>query len=150
MKGTIDEQGIAVFSGEQQIYAGTIYAEGGYVYGNLAVQIGGTKYHFDKEPEPGEPKQLPDPWRVEFDFAEELAARTGNQAGSDPKKAQFWVGTLDYNSAAPSDKPYTIEMTLYAGMEPRKHTVVSFLVADTPGPGEGGGGGEKPKPPDRP
>lgn len=151
LRGTNNAQGFAPFSGEQ-VNAGTIYSEGGTVYGDVAVRIGDTMYHFDKpEPAPGEPEQLPAPYRLEVKFSNSLIAATeGVQPGFNPQKAQFWVGTLDCNSATPSDKPYKIEITLYAGGETRKHTAVSFLVADAPlcgGPGEEpeeGGGGEKP------
>jgi hypothetical protein len=154
LRGT--KQGVATFRGEK-VNAGTIYNEGGTVYGDVAVQIGSTKYHFDLDPEPVGVEQLPDPYRLEFKFSDSLLAATeGMQPGFDPEKAQFWVGTLNCNSATPPDKPYQIEMTLYAGGEPRKHTEVSFLVADDPlcggggpEPGESGGGGEEP-PPRRP
>ncbi len=124
-----------------------IYEEGQYVYGEAAVQIGETTYHFDKS---GVEEQLPDPWWVEFEFDELLVARTGNQAGFDPKKAQFWVGTLDGNSAIGEDDPYSLTMRLYEGIELRRSIQVFFTVADV---AEAGGGGEevfdKP-PPDRP
>jgi hypothetical protein len=154
LRGTNNAQGFATFSGEH-IDAGTIYAEGGTVYGDVAVQIGDTVYHFDKpKPAPGEPEQLPAPYRLEFKFSESLVSATEGKAGFNPQKAQFWVGELNCNSATPPDKPYEIEMTLYAGGEMRKHTAVSFLVPDNPfcdrggeEPEEGGGGG---KPPVRP
>jgi hypothetical protein len=154
MRGTNTEQGVATFSGEK-VNAGAIYNEGGTVYGDVAVWIGGTKYHFDQDPEPVGLEQLPDPYRLEFEFADSLIAATeGIQPGFNPQKAQFWVGTLDCNSAVPSDKPYKIEMTLYAGGEARKHTEVSFLVADSPscdvGGEEPGEGDKGEKPPVRP
>jgi hypothetical protein len=120
------------------------------------VRIGDTVYQFDQDPEPEGAQQLPAPYRLEFKFSDSLIAATEGsmQPGFNPQKAQFWVGTLDCNSAAPVDKPYKIEMTLYAGGEIRKHTEISFLVADAPlcggggeEPDEGGGG---PIPPDRP
>jgi hypothetical protein len=149
LRGT--KQGVATFSGER-VNAGPIYSEGGTVYGDVAVQIGSTKYHFDQDPEPAGAEQLPAPYRVEFKFSDSLIAATeGMQPGFDPVKAQFWVGTLDCNSAVPADKPHKIEMTLYAGGEARKHTEISFLVADDPlcggggpEPGEGGGIDGKP------
>jgi hypothetical protein len=151
MRGTNNAQGFVALSGEQ-IDAGMIYDEGGTVYGDVAVQIEDTVYHFDKDPEPGEPGQLPASYRLEFEFSDSLIAATeGIQPGFNLQKAQFWVGTLDCHSAVPSDKPYKIGMTLYAGMETRKHIEVSFLVADAPlcggpseGPEEGGGGGPPP------
>jgi hypothetical protein len=119
-----------------------IYEEGRFVYGEAAVQIGDTVYHFDKpEVAPGEPEQLPDPWRVEFEFAEELVARTGNQAGCNAKKAQFWAGTLGGHSAVGEESPYHLTMKLYEGNELRKSIQVFFTVADAPeasGVGEGG------------
>jgi hypothetical protein len=122
-----------------------IYEEGRFVYGEAAVQIGATTYHFDKpEVGPGEPEQLPDPWRVEFEFAEQLVARTGNQAGFDPKKAQFWVGALDDDSAVGEERPYRLTMKLYEGNEVRESIQVLFTVADapaSPGPGPEPGGG---------
>jgi hypothetical protein len=149
LRGTNNAQSFVALSGEQ-IDAGTIYAEGGTVYGDVAVRIGDTVYHFDQEPAPGEPEQLPAPYRLEFEFSDPLIAATeGMKPGFNDQKAQFWVGTLDYNSAVSADKPYKIEMTLYYGMEPRKHTLVSFLVADAPGPGESGGPGGPPPPPRR-
>jgi hypothetical protein len=125
-----------------------IYQEGKFVYGEAAVQIGATTYHFDKpEVEPGEPEQLPDPWQVEFEFAEELLARTGNQAGFNSKKAQFWVGTLDGHSAIGEDNPYSLTMKLYEGNELRKSIQVFFTVADAPSPPGPSGPGTKPPPP---
>jgi hypothetical protein len=133
LRDTNKAQGSATFPGEEHVDAGTIYTEGGTVYGDVAVRIGDTMYHFDKDPEPGEPEQLPDPYRLEFKFSGSLIAATeGIIPGSNPKKAQFWVGTLDCNSATPPDKPYKIEMTLYAGEKVRKHTEISFLVANDP------------------
>jgi len=132
LRGTNNAQGFAAFSGEH-VDAGTIYSEGSTVYGEVAVRIGDTVYHFDKEPAPGEPEQLPGPYRLEVKFSDSLIAATeGFQPGFNPKKAQFWVGTLNCNSATPPDKPYKIEMTLCAGEEARKHIEISFLVADDP------------------
>jgi len=150
LRGTNNAQGFATFSGEH-VDAGTIYSEGGYVYGDVAVRIGDTMYHFDKpKPAPGEPEQLPGLYRLEVEFSEPLVSAAEGKAGFNSQKAQFWVGEMDCNSATPPDKPYKIEMTLYAGGEIRKHTTVSFLVADDPFCGGGGeepeegGGGEKP------
>jgi hypothetical protein len=150
LRGTNNAQGLARFSGEH-VDAGAIYSEGSTVYGDVAVRIGDTVYHFDKEPAPGEPEQLPDPYRLEVEFSDSLIAATeGIQPGFNPQKAQFWVGTLNCNSAV--SEPYRIEMTLYAGGEARKHTEISFLVADDPlcgggpEPDEGGGGGKVPPP----
>jgi hypothetical protein len=74
------------------------------------------------------------------------------EPGFDPKKAGFWVGTLDGNSATGEDKPYSLTMRLYEGSEWRKSIQVFFAVKDAPeggGGGEdgGGGGGGKPPPP---
>ena len=151
MRETLTEAGFAALSGDQ-VNAGEIYEEKKYIYGNAAVQIGATTYHFDKqEVGPGEPEQLPDPWRVEFEFDQLLVARTGNQAGFNPKKAQFWVGTLDSDSAVGEDNPYSLTIKLYEGNELRESLQVFFTVADAPegGGGEGGpgGGGGKPTPP---
>jgi hypothetical protein len=148
LRDTNNAQGFAAFNGEY-VDVGTIYTEERTVYGDVAVRIGDTVYHFDKEPAPGEPEQLPSPYRLEFKFSDSLIAATeAMQPGFDPKKAQFWVGELDCNSAVPPDQPYEIEMTLYAGGEIRKHTTVSFLVADAPLCGgeepDEGDGGEKP------
>lgn len=152
LRGTNNAQGLATFSGEH-VDAGTIYAEGGTVYGDVAVRIGDKVYHFDKEHGPGEPEQLPAPYRMEVKFSDSLLAATeGIKPGFNPQKAQFWVGTLNCNSATPPDKPYQMAMTLYAGAEVRKHTEIRFLVADAPLCGAGGkepqegGGGEKPPP----
>jgi len=126
LRGTNNAQGLATFSGEH-VDAGTIYVEEGTVYGDVAVRIGDTMYHFDKEPAPGEPEQLPAPYRLDVKFSDSLiAAAEGVIPGSNPQKAQFWVGTLNCNSAV--SEPYWIDMTLYAGGEARKHTKVSFLV----------------------
>ena len=151
LRGTNNAQGFATFSGEH-VDAGAIYSEGSTVYGDVAVRIGDTMHHFDKEPAPGEPEQLPALYRLDVKFSDSLIAATeGIIPGSNPQKAQFWVGTLNCNSAV-SDKPYEIEMTLYAGGEARKHTEISFLVSDNPlcgggpEPEEGGGGVEGPPP----
>jgi hypothetical protein len=148
LRGTNNAQGLATFSAEH-VDAGTIYVEEGTVYGDVAVRIGDAMYHFDKEPAPGEPQQLPAPYRLEVKFSDSLIAATeGIIPGSNPQKAQFWVGTLNCNSAV--SEPYRIEMNLYAGGEARKHTEISFLVSDNPlcgggpEPEEGGGGGEGP------
>jgi len=148
LRDTLTETGFAVLSSDRP-NGGMIYEEGKFVYGEAAVQIGETIYHFDKpEVEPGDPEQLPDPWRVEFEFAEELVARTGNQAGFDRQKAQFWVGTLDYDSAVGEDNPYSLMMKLYEGDELRGSIQVFFTVADAPGPGPGPEGTpDKPPPP---
>jgi hypothetical protein len=133
-----------------------VYREGQCVYGDAAVQIGETTYHFDKpEVEPGEPEQLPNPWRVEFEFDDKLKAYTNQSedcakdgAGFNPKKAWFWVGTLDGSSAVGEDNPYSLTMKLYEGDELRKSIQVFFAVADVPGGGGGssGGGGGKSTP----
>ena len=129
-----------------QVNGGMIYEEGRFVYGEAAVQIGETTYHFAKpEVRPGEPEQLPDHWRVEFEFADALVARTGNQAGFNPKKAQFWVGTLDSDSAVGEDNRYSLTMKLYNGNELRKSIQVFFTVKDAPG-SPGGGMPTKPIP----
>jgi WD40 repeat protein len=149
LRDTLTETGFATLSGDWP-NGGIIYKEGKFVYGEAAVQIGETTYHFDKpEVEPGEPEQLPDPWRVEFEFAEGLVAHTGNQAGFNPKKAQFWVGTLDGGSAVDENNPYNLTMKLYEGNELRKSIQVFFIVGEAPeslGGGEEGGGGGKPEP----
>jgi hypothetical protein len=132
LRDTRTGTGFAALSGDQP-NGGMIYEEGKFVYGEAAVQIGDTVYHFDKpEVAPGEPEQLPDPWRVEFEFAEELLARSGNAAGFDPKKAQFWVGALDDQSAVGEESPYSLTMKLYEGDELRKSIQVLFTVADAP------------------
>jgi hypothetical protein len=144
LRGTNNPEGLATFSAEH-VDAGLIYAEEGTVYGDVAVRIGDAMYHFDKEPAPGEPEQLPAPYRLDVKFSDSLIAATeGIQPGFNPQKAQFWVGTLNCNSAV--SEPYRIEMTLSAGGEARKHTEISFLVTDNPlcgvgpEPEEGGGG----------
>jgi hypothetical protein len=126
----------------------SFYKEGEYVYGEAAVQLGNTVYHFDRpEVEPSKPEQLPDHWRVEFEFAEGLKARTGNQADFDPKKARFWVGPLDEHSAVGEDNPYSLTMKLYEGDALRKSIQVFFTVKDAPeSPGDGGGGKPIPTP----
>jgi hypothetical protein len=148
--GTNNAEGFAVLGGDEHVYAGAIYAEGGYVYGNVAVQIGDTVYHSDPK-FATDPKPLPASYRLEVNFSDSLVAATDGKPGFDPQKAQFWVGELDCNSAAPQDKPYKIEMTLSAGGEIQRRAEVSFLVADAPlcggggeEPGEGGGGGGEP------
>jgi hypothetical protein len=148
LRGTNNPEGLATFSAEH-VDAGLIYAEEGTVYGDVAVRIGDAMYHFDKEPAPGEPEQLPAPYRLDVKFSDSLIAATeGIIPGFNPQKAQFWVGTLNCNSAV--SEPYRIEMTLSAGGEARKHTEISFLVTDNPlcgvgpEPEEGGGGGGGP------
>jgi hypothetical protein len=141
LRDTNTETGYAALYGDQP-NGGMIYAEGQFVYGEAAVPIGDTVYHFD---EPDELGQLPDPWRVEFEFAEELETHTGNQAGFDPEKAQFWVGTLDSESAG--EEPYHLTMKLYEGDELRQSLQVFFTVADhLSGPGGEGGPGKPPPP----
>jgi hypothetical protein len=146
-RDTLTEAGFAALSGDQVLNGGMLYEEGKFMYGEAAVQIGDMVYHFDKpEVEPGEPEQLPDPWRVEFEFAEALVAHTGNQAGFNAK-AQFWVGTLDGSSAVGEENPYSLTMRLYEGNELRESIQVLFTVKDAPEGGGGGGGGGKPLPP---
>jgi serine/threonine protein kinase len=146
-RDTLTEAGFAALSGDQVLNGGMLYEEGKFMYGEAAVQIGDMVYHFDKpEVEPGEPEQLPDPWRVEFEFAEALVAHTGNQAGFNAK-AQFWVGTLDGSSAVGEENPYSLTMRLYEGNELRESIQVFFTVKDAPEGGGGGGGGGKPLPP---
>jgi hypothetical protein len=82
---------------------------------------------------------LPDPWRVDFEFDQLLVERTGNGASFDPKKAQFWVGTLDGDSAVGEDNPYSLTMKLYEGNKLWKSIQVFFTVEDAPeSPGSGG------------
>ena len=131
-RGTRTEKGSAALSSDQP-NGEKIYEEKKYVYGDAAVQIGETTYHFDKP--------LPAPWRVEFEFDQLLVTRTGNQAGFNPKKAQFWVGTLDSDSAVGEDNPYSLTMKLYEGSELRESIQVFFTVKDAP---ESGGGGGRP------
>jgi hypothetical protein len=133
LRDTNTETGYTALSADQP-NGGMIYQEGQFVYGDAAVQIGDTVSHFDEEDELG---QLPDPWQVEFEFAEELVARTQGEPGSDPKKAWFWVGTLDSESAV--EKPYSLTMKLYEGDELRQSLQVSFTVADVAGPTGSGG-----------
>jgi hypothetical protein len=134
-RGTRTEKGFAALSSDQP-NGEKIYEEKKYVYGEAAVQIGETIYHFYKpEVGPGKPEQLPDPWRVEFEFDQLLVTRTGNQAGFDPKKAQFWVGTLSGDSAVGEESPYSLTMRLYEGNELRESIQVFFTVKDTPKPG---------------
>jgi len=156
LRGTLTETGFAALSSDQP-NGGMIYEEGKCIYGDASVQIDHTVYHFDKpEVGPGEPEQLPDPWRVEFEFAEVLLEHTENKAdcavdgaGFDPKKAWFWVGTLDSDSSVGEDNPYSLTIKLYEGDELRESLQVFFTVADALGSGgEGGpGGGGKPTPP---
>jgi tetratricopeptide (TPR) repeat protein len=124
LRDTLTETGSAALSGDQ-VNGGMIYKENQTVYGDAAVQIGATTYNFDKP--------LPDPWRVEFEFSKELVARTGGmEPGFDPKKAGFWVGALDGDSAVGEDNPYSLTMKLYEGSELRKSIQVFFTVADAP------------------
>jgi serine/threonine protein kinase/3-methyladenine DNA glycosylase Tag len=142
LRDTLAETGVTALSGDQ-VDGGQIYQENQTVYGDAAVQIGETTYHFDKP--------LPDPWRVEFEFSEGLVTHTaGMEPGFDPKKAGFWVGTLDGNSAIGEESPYSLTMKLFEGSDLRKNIQVFFTVADAPeggGGGEEGGGGGKPPPP---
>ena len=132
LRHTLTETEFAALSSDQP-NGGIIYKERQFVYGEAAIQIGDTVYHFDKpQVRPGEPEQLPDLWRVEFEFAEELLARTGNAAGFDPKKAQFWVGALDSHSAVGEESPYSLTMKLYEGNELRESIQVFFAVEDAP------------------
>ncbi len=145
MRSTNNAEHFVAFSGED-VEAGTIYNEGGTVFGSVAVQIGDKVYHYDDTLASGELEPLPAPYRLEFEFSDSLIAATGGKPWSDPQRAQFSVGKLHCESDTLPDEPYKIEMTLYAGQEPRKHTEVSFHVADSPGcdatgaDDEGGGG----------
>ena len=144
LRDTLTETGSVALD---QPNGGVIYEEGKFVYGHAAVQIGEMTYPLDEEAGPGDAEQLPDPWRVEFEFDQLLVARTGNQAGFDPKKAQFWVGTLDSDSAVGEDKPYSLTIKLYEGEVLRKSIQVFFTVKDAPeSPGGGGGTPTKPIP----
>jgi hypothetical protein len=150
LRGTRTKTGFAALS-DDWAYEWEIYDEGQCVYGDVAVQIGETTYHFDK---PGVEGQLPDPWRVEFEFAKELEEHTTNEAvcarggaGFNPEKAWFWVGVLDGSSAMGEDSPYSLTMKLYEGNKLRKSIQVFFTVADVTEPG--GGGEEVPTPPTR-
>jgi hypothetical protein len=129
LRDTNTETGDAALSSDRR-YGWMIYKEGQFVYGDAAVQIGDTVYHFD---EPGELGQLPDPWRVEFEFAEELVARTEGEPGFDAKKARFWVGTLGDASAVAADRPYSLTMKLYEGRELRESLQVFFTVSEQTG-----------------
>jgi hypothetical protein len=142
LRDTHTETGYAALSYDQR-YGWMIYQEGQFVYGDAAVQIGDTVYHFD---EPDELGQLPDPWRVEFEFAEGLVARTEGEPGFDAKKARFWVGTLGDASAVAADRPYSLTIQLYEGDELRESLQVFFTVADASGPGGEGGPGKSPPP----
>jgi len=137
LRGTNNPEGFATFPGEEHVDSGRIYTEGGHVYGNVAVRIGDTVYHSDEEFSP-EPRQLPDPWQVDFEFDQLLIERTGNKAGFHPKKAQFWVGTLDGDSAVGEDNPYSLMVKLYEGDKLWKSIQVFFTVADVASPGGGG------------
>jgi len=150
MRSTNNADRFVPLSGEH-VDAGTIYNEGGTVFGSVAVQIGDKVYHYD-DTLSDEMEPLPAPYRLEFEFSDSLIAATGGKPWSDPPKAQFSAGKLHCESDTPPDEPYRIEMTLYAGQVPRKYTEVSFHVADWPSCGgpdtddEGGGG----PPDDRP
>ena len=85
LRDTRTETGFATLSGNQS-YGWKIYKEGQYVYGDAAVPIGDTVYHFD---EPGDLGQLPEPWRVEFEFEDRLVARTETRLASTIRKPSF-------------------------------------------------------------
>jgi hypothetical protein len=129
LRDTNTQTGYAALSGDRR-YGWMIYQEGQFVYGDAAVQIGDTVYHFD---EPDEVGQLPDPWRVKFEFAEGLVARTEGEPGFDAKKARFWVGTLGDASAVAADRPYSLTMELYEGSELRESLRVFFTVSEQTG-----------------
>jgi hypothetical protein len=133
LRGTNNEEGFVALSGGQ-IDAGIIYTEGGTVYGDVAVRIGDAVYPPDENLS-DDPKPLPTPYRLEVEFSKSLPDAAEGNPGFDPQKAQFWVGTLNCNSAV--SEPYRIEMTLYAEGEARKHTEISFLVSDNPLCGDG-------------
>jgi hypothetical protein len=147
LRDTNTETGYAALSSDRR-YGWMIYKEGQTVYGDAAVPIGDTVYHFD---EPGELGRLPDPWRVEFEFAEALVTRTDGETGFDAKKAWFWAGKLGDASAVAADKPYSLTIKLYKGDELRESLQVFFTVAEQEGDVgvvvDTGGGGGKPKPP---
>jgi hypothetical protein len=133
LRGTNNAEGFAAFSGEH-VDAGSIYTEGAYVYGEVALRIGDSEYHYYEQ------RELPRlvllhayPYGMEFQFSDSLSAATkGVRPSFDERGLRFWAGILDCNSATPPDKPYKIEVTLYKEGEIRKHTEISFLVADNP------------------
>jgi hypothetical protein len=88
---------------------------------------------------------------VLLEHTENKADCAVNGAGFDPKKAWFWVGTLDNDSSVGEDNPYSLTIKLYEGNELRESLQVFFTVADALGGGGGeggpGGGGGKPTPP---
>ena len=129
LRDTNTETGYAALSGDRR-YGWMIYKEGQFVYGDAAVQIGSTVHHFDEQ---DDPERLPDPWRVEFEFAEELVARTDGEPGFDAKKARFWVGTLGDASAVARDNPYGLTIKLYEGAQLQESLQVFFTVAEPEG-----------------
>jgi hypothetical protein len=130
LRGTNNAEGFAVFSGEH-VDAGSIYTEGAYVYGEIAVRIGSREYHYyQHELDSLVFDVIPTP-KVEFTFSDSLLAATrGVEPGFSKWSLRFWAGVLDCNSA--TDQPYRIEATLYEGEEIRKRTEISFLVSDNP------------------
>ncbi|UCC65165.1 MAG: hypothetical protein JSV36_09080, partial [Anaerolineae bacterium] len=140
LRGTNNAEGFVAFSGEH-VNAGWIYTEGAYVYGEIAARIGNREFHCDTIDKPNcTPERFGPigarplaPYHVKLRFSDSLLAATkGVEPELERWSLRFWVGVLDCNSATPPDKPYKIEMTLYAGEEARKHTEISFFVVDDP------------------
>ncbi len=140
LRGTNNAEGFAAFSGEH-VDAGSIYTEGGYVYGEVAVRIGDKVFHYYEERAEedrqviiaGSRRGLGSCWMV-VKFSDSLLAATKGVRPGFNRYGQFWAGILDCNSA--TDEPYKIEVKLYQqedkGEEIRKHTEISFFVVDDP------------------
>jgi len=115
--------------------AGSIYTEGAYVYGEIALRIGDSELHYYEQGERPLFRGLlhTTSYRMEFKFSDSLLAATeGVKPRFDESSLRFWAGILDCNSATPPDKPYRIEATLYKEGKIQEHTEISFLVVDDP------------------
>ncbi len=133
LRGTEGESGLVALSGEQRD-AGVVYVEDRFVYGEVAVGIGDVVYRLDREnPNPDDPHQyLPDPYRLEIEFSDDLPLKVYDEVGFNPKTGEFWVGKLKCNSQRSAEQPYRFTVKIYAGDELKSNEMFSFGVQDTP------------------
>ena len=129
MRGTNNAEGYYEFP--HGVTVGNIYTEGAYVYGDVAVQIEGTVYHFDHEPGENEPDKLPEPWWVEINISGNLRDVTEGGTEINRERAQFWAGRLTCDSGL-SDQAYEIQVILHEGRHSRGWVHVRFFVEDDP------------------
>jgi hypothetical protein len=141
LRDTNNAEGFVALSGEH-VNAGSIYTEGAYVYGEVAVRIGSREFHYYQREIEDRMEiertlhllemRIQHYW-VEFKFSDSLLAATkGVQPEFNESNLRFWAGILNCNSATSPDKPYKIEATLYKEKKIQEHTEISFFVVDDP------------------